>query len=42
VLGFELETYRNKTMMFTTAPLLGSINLMGNTFLMLALGEFFI
>jgi hypothetical protein len=31
---FDLKTYRNKTMLLTTAPLLGSVILTGNTFLM--------
>jgi hypothetical protein len=40
--GFELKTYRNKTALLTTAPLLGSIILTGNTFLMVVEGESFI
>jgi hypothetical protein len=32
--GFELQTYRNKKVFLTTAPLLGSVILTGNTFLM--------
>jgi hypothetical protein len=31
---FKLKTYRNKTALLTTAPLLGSVILTGNTFLM--------
>jgi hypothetical protein len=37
--GFELETYRNKTALFTTAPLLGCVILIGNTFLMAVSSE---
>jgi hypothetical protein len=32
--GFKLKTYRNKIVLLTTAPLLGSVILIGNTFLM--------
>jgi hypothetical protein len=37
--GFELETYRNKTELFTTAPLFGCVILIENTFLMVVSGE---
>jgi hypothetical protein len=37
--GFELETNRNKTVFFSTAPLPGCAILIGNTFPMVVSGE---
>jgi hypothetical protein len=37
--GFELETYMNKTVLVTTAPLFGCVMLTRNTFLMVVSGE---